>query len=142
MSVNPVVRLAAASVRKCGSCGGGLSALGLIMLAAFTSACTAGAMARLQSSQRSAVAICGAAEAIRAAGGDRATVQQADAWCRASIRLATAETTSAASQLEHAIDEADTAGIEVPAQLRAAADAGELDNHGNAARADPAGEKQ
>lgn len=121
-----VVRVLKASVKSCNRCGGGLSTVGLILLAMLTSACTAAGMSRLQSSQRSAVAICGAAEAIRAAGGDHDTVSQAEAWCRSAIRLAAAETTSAAIQLEDAIQEADAAGIEVPAELRATSDAGTL----------------
>lgn len=140
-----IVRILKASVKSCNRCGGSLSTIGLLLLAMLTSACTAAGMTRLQSSQRSAVAICGAAEAIRAAGGDHATVSQAEAWCRSAIRLAAAETTSAAIQLEEAINEADDAGIEVPAELRAASDAGALapagvtDNENAAGLQAPAG---
>ena len=119
-----IVRLLSASIRRCGKCGGGLSLVGIMFVAALTSACTAAGMSRLQSSQRSAVAICGAAEAIRAAGGNAETVAQAEAWCRSAIRLAAAETTSAAIQLEDAINEADDAGVPVPPDLRTASDAG------------------
>lgn len=130
-----------ASVRSCSRCGGGLSGIGVVMLAMLTSACTAVGMSRLQSSQRTAVAICAAAQALEA-GSDRKVAAQASQWCASAIRLAAAETQAAAAQIEAGIAASEDAGIEVP---QAARDAGvvagvpESDDNGAAGLEAPSG---
>lgn len=116
-----LVSVLSASVRKCGRCGGGLSGIGVMMLAAMTSACTAAGMSRLQTSQRTAVAVCAAAQAVEASP-DQELKERARAWCAAAIRLAAAETTASAMAIEAGIEASEDAGLEVPQGL--SADAG------------------
>ena len=113
----------AKSIRQCGRCGGGLSGLGVILVASLTSACTAATLSRMQASQRAAVAICGAAVALRTQRDTPgATLDQADAWCRAAMRLATAEADSESVTVERALAVAvaasDDAGLDVPHDVR------------------------
>lgn len=108
-----LIAILTASVRKCGRCGGGLSGVGVMLLAAMTSACTAAGMSRLQSSQRTAVAVCAAAQAVEASS-DQQVKERARAWCAAAIRLAAAETTAAAQAVEEGIQASEDAGLEVP----------------------------
>lgn len=108
-----LIGILSASVRKCGRCGGGLSGIGIMLLAAMTSACTAAGMTRLQSSQRTAVAVCAAAQAVEASP-DEELKQRARAWCAAAIRLAAAETTASAMAIEAGVEASEDAGIEVP----------------------------
>lgn len=108
-----LVSLLSASVRKCGRCGGGLSGLGVVLLATMTSACTAAGMSRLQTSQRTAVAVCAAAQAVEAST-DAELKSRARAWCAAAIRLAAAETTASALAIEAGIEASEDAGLEVP----------------------------
>ena len=98
---------------SCGRCGGGLSGVGVMMLATLTSACTAAGMSRLQTSQRTAVAVCAAAQAVEATG-EKEVKERARAWCAAAIRLAAAETTAAAQAVEEGIQASEDAGLEVP----------------------------
>lgn len=108
-----LIGILSASVRKCGRCGGGLSGLGVMLVASLTSACTAAGMSRLQTSQRTAVAVCAAAQAVEASS-DQQVKERARAWCAAAIRLAAAETTAAAQAVEEGIQASEDAGLEVP----------------------------
>lgn len=114
--MNPMkflIGILSASVRKCGRCGGGLSGLGVVLLATLTSACTAAGMSRMQASQRNAVAICAAAQAFEASS-DHMLRDNTRKWCAEAIRLATAETAAAAQLVEEGIQASQDAGIEVP----------------------------
>jgi hypothetical protein len=70
-------------------------------------------MSRLQTSQRTAVAVCAAAAAVESTT-DQAVKDRARAWCAAALRLATAETEAAAATVEAGIQASQDAGLEVP----------------------------
>lgn len=109
-----IVSLWLASIRRCSRCGGGLSLIGVLIVAFLTSACTAAGMSRMQASHRAAVAICASAEALRAAGADAEVRRESERWCARAIRLAATETESATVSLERAIEASRDAGMPVP----------------------------
>lgn len=123
MNAAVVLRFALAhALRRCEKCGVRLSTIGILLLAALVSACTAAGMSRLQASERTAVAVCGAWTAMREAGADADLLAASEKWCRAAMRRAAAETETMAAQLEvqleAAVEESDASGLEVPAPIR------------------------